>query len=80
MPVATVFEHCQSLDNRLVVEYFYHREKLDNSVSFFDRNLGLFELVFPSHEETQHMINKNLLYGAMHKLVISESGFNLVFR
>jgi hypothetical protein len=80
MPVATVFEHCLSLDNRLVVEYFYHREKLDNPVSFFDRNPGLFELVFPSHEETQHMNNKNLLYGAMHKLVISEFGFNLVFR
>lgn len=79
MSVAAVFENSQSLDSPLVLEYFYHGEKLEDPISFFDENPGLFESVFPSHEETQHMINKNLLYRATHKLVISEYGFNLVF-
>lgn len=58
MPVGAVFEYCQSLDNLLVLEYFYHGEKLDNPILFFDEHPGLFEMEFPSHEETQHMINK----------------------
>jgi hypothetical protein len=80
MSVAAIFEYAQSLDNPLVLEYFYHGEKLEDPVLFFEQNPGLFELVFPSHEATQEMINKNLLFGATHKLVISEFGFNLVFR
>ena len=80
MSVATVFDYCQSIDNPLVVEYFYKGEKIDDPVLFFDLNPGLFELAFPSPEETQDMINKNILYGTTHKLVISEYGFNLVFR
>ena len=80
MSVATVFEYCQSLDTPLVLEYFYHGEKIEDPILFFEQNPGLFEMVFPSHEETQQMINKNLLYVATHKLVISEFGFNLVFR
>ena len=80
MSVTTVFEYCQSIDNPLVLEYFYKGEKLEDPVLFFDLNPGLFELAFPSHEETQEMINKNLLFGATHKLVVSEYGFNLVFR
>ena len=80
MSVTTVFEYCQSIDNPLVLEYFYKGEKLEDPALFFDLNPGLFELAFPSHEETQEMINKNLLFGATHKLVISEYGFNLVFR
>ncbi|RKS03144.1 MULTISPECIES: hypothetical protein [unclassified Flavobacterium] len=80
MSVTTVLEYCQSIDNPLVLEYFYKGEKLEDPALFFDLNPGLFELAFPSHEETQEMINKNLLFGTTHKLVISEYGFNLVFR
>lgn len=80
MSVTTVFEYCQSIDNPLVLEYFYKGEKLEDPALFFDLNPGLFELAFPSHEETQEMINRNLLFGATHKLVVSEYGFNLVFR
>lgn len=80
MSVATVFDYCQSIDNPLVVEYFYKGEKIDDPALFFDLNPGLFELDFPSPEATQEMINKNLLTGSTHKLVISDYGFNLVLR
>ena len=80
MPISTVFEYCESIDNPLVVEYFYKGEKIEDPALFFDLTPGLFELAFPSPEETQEMLNKNLLYGATHKLVISEYGFNLVLR
>lgn len=80
MPISTVFEYCQSIDTTLVLEYYFKGEKIDDPILFFDLNPGLFELAFPSPEETQNMINKNLLYGTTHKLVISEYGFNLVFR
>jgi hypothetical protein len=80
MSVATVFAYCQRLDNPLIIEYFYKGEKIDDPELFFDLNLGLFEAAFPSLEETQDMIHQNALFGATHKLVISEYGFNLVFR
>ena len=80
MSVATVFDYCQSIDNPLVVEYFYKGEKIDDPALFFDLNPGLFEAAFPTPEETQEMIDKNLLYGTTHKLVISDYGFNLVLR
>lgn len=80
MSISTVFEYCQSIDNPLVIEYLYKGEKIDDPALFFDLNPGLFELAFPSSEATQDMINKNLLYGTTHKLVISEYGFDLVFR
>jgi hypothetical protein len=80
MSVATVFDYCQSIDNPLVVEYFYKGEKIDDPALFFDLNPGLFELAFPSLEATQEMINENLLSGTTHKLVISDYGFNLVLR
>ena len=80
MPISAVFEYCESIDNPLVVEYFYKGEKIEDPELFFDINPGLFELAFPSLAATQEMINKNLLYSATHKLVISEYGFNLVFR
>ena len=78
--ISTIFKYCQIFDTPLVLEYFYKGEKIDDPELFFDLNPGLFELAFPSLEETQAMINKNLLYGASHKLVVSEYGFNLVFR
>jgi len=80
MSISAVFEYCQSIDNPLVVEYFYKGEKIEDVALFFDLNPGLFELAFPTQEETEEMINKNVLFGATHKLVISEYGFNLVFR
>lgn len=80
MPISAVFEYCESIDSPLVVEYFYKGEKLEDPALFFDLTSGLFELAFPSPEETQEMIDKNLLYGATHKLVISEYGFNLLYR
>ena len=80
MSVAAIFEYSQSIDNPLVLEYFFKGEKIDDPALFFDLNPGLFELAFPSQEATLDMINKNLLYGTTHKLVISEYGFNLVFR
>ena len=80
MSVAAVFDYCQSIDNPLVVEYFYKGEKIDDPALFFDLNPGLFELAFPSPEATQEMINENLLSGTTHKLVISDYGFNLVLR
>lgn len=80
MSITTVFEYCHSIDTTLVIEYYFKGEKIDDPILFFDLNPGLFELAFPSPEETQDMINKNLLYGTTHKLVISEYGFNLVFR
>lgn len=80
MPITTIFEYCQSIDTTLMLEYYFKGEKIDDPILFFDLNPGLFEQAFPSPEATQDMINKNLLYGATHKLVISEYGFNLVFR
>ena len=80
MAVATVFEYCQSIDSPLLLEYYFNGELVEDPALFFDLNPGLFEQAFPSPEATQDMINKNLLYGATHKLVISEYGFNLVFR
>ena len=80
MSVTAVFEYCRSIDNPLVVEYFYKGEKLDDPALFFDLNPGLLERAFPSEEEAREMINKYMLFGATHKLVISEYGFNLVFR
>ncbi|MEO7173951.1 hypothetical protein [Flavobacterium sp.] len=80
MSVTTVIEYCQSIDNPLLIEYYFKGELIDDPDLFFDLNPGLFELAFPSAEKTQDMINKNLLYGTTHKLVISEYGFNLVFR
>lgn len=80
MSVATVFEYCESIDTSLLLEYYFKGERIDDPALFFDLNPGLFELAFPSPEATQDMINKNLLYGTTHKLVISEYGFNLVFR
>lgn len=80
MSVMAVFEYCQSIDNPLVIEYFYTGEKIEDPALFFDLNPGLLEQAFPSQEETQEMINKYVLFGTTHKLVISEYGFNLVFR
>lgn len=80
MSVETVLDYCQSIDNPLLVEYYYKGEKVDDPALFFDLNRGLFEKAFPSPRETQEMINRHLLFGATHKLVISEYGFNLVFR
>lgn len=80
MSVTTIFEYCKSLDNPLLVEYFYKGEKVVDPELYFDLNIGLFTEIFPSVEATQHMIDKNLLFGSTHKLVISEYGFNLVFR
>lgn len=80
MSVETVFDYCQSIDNPLVLEYYYNGEKIDDPALFFDLSPGLFEAAFPSPEATQDMINKNMLYGSTHKLVISEYGFDLVFR
>ena len=80
MSISTVFDYCQSIDNPLVIEYLYKGEKIDDPALFFDLNPGLFELVFPTPEETENMINKTMLYGTTHKLVISEYGFDLVFR
>lgn len=80
MPVAAVFEYCRSIDTPLVLEYFFQGEKIDDPALFFDLNPGLFEMAFPSEKATQEMINRNLLFGATHKLVISEYGFSLVFR
>lgn len=80
MSISTVFDYCQSIDNPLVIEYLYQGEKIDDPALFFDLNPGLFQLAFPTPEETENMINKTLLYGTTHKLVISEYGFNLEFR
>ena len=80
MSVAAVFDYCQSIDNPLVVEYFYKGEKIDDPALFFDLNPGLFDAAFPSPLATQEMINKNLLNGTTHKLVISDYGFNMVLR
>ncbi len=79
MPISTVLEYCKSIHNPLVIEYYYKGEKLVDPALFFDLNKGVYELLFPSSEETQEMINKYLLYCTTHKLVISEYGFNLVF-
>lgn len=80
MSVAIVFDYCQSIDNPILLEYFYRGEKIDDPALFFDLTPGLFEEAFPSAEETQMMIDKYVLFGATHKLVVSEYGFNLVFR
>ena len=78
MILSAVFEHAQSFDTPLVVEYYYRGEKLETPKSFFEKNSGLFELAFPSAEETIHEINKYLIYRETHKLVISEYGFHLI--
>jgi hypothetical protein len=80
MAVATIFKYCQSIDTPLLLEYYFKGELIDDPALFFDLNPGLFELAFPSSEETQYMINKNLFHGTTHKLVISEYGFNMVYR
>ncbi len=80
MSTATFLEYCQSIDNPLVVEYFYKGDKIEDPALFFDLHPGLFEREFPSAEETRMMINKYLIYSRTHKLVISEYGFTLVFR
>ena len=72
MSVAAIFEYSQSIDNPLVLEYFYKGELIDDPALFFDLNPGLFELAFPSQEATLDMINENLFNGTTHKLVISE--------
>lgn len=80
MSITAIFEYCESIDNPLLIEYFYKGEKIEDPALFFDLSPGLYEKVFPSLEETQEMINKYVLFGATHKLVISEYGFDLVFR
>ena len=71
MSVTAVFDYCQSIDNPLLLEYFYKGERMGDPILFFDLNPGLFELAFPSTEETQEMINKNVFNGTTHKLVVS---------
>ena len=78
MSISTVFEYCQSINTPLVLEYFYKGEKIDDPALFFDLNQGLFELDYPSIEETQLMIDKYLIFSSTHKLVISEYGFHLI--
>ena len=78
MSISTVFEYCQSINTPLVLEYFYKGEKIDDPALFFDLNQGLFELAYPSIEETQLMIDKYLIFSSTHKLVISEYGFHLI--
>ena len=80
MSAAAFFDYCQSIDNPLVVEYYYKGDKIDDPGLFFDLHPGLFEEAFPSPRETRLMINKYVIYRRTHKLVISEYGFNLVFR
>lgn len=80
MSVTQVFDYCESIDNPLVVEFFYRGEKIDDPALFFDLSPGLFEMAFPSQTEIRDTINKYMLFGTTHKLVISEYGFNLVFR
>lgn len=79
MSITTVVEYCQSINNPLLIEYFYKGEKIEDPELFFDLSPGLFEAVFPSLDEMHAMINKNMLYSTTHKLVISEYGFTLVF-
>lgn len=79
MSVTIVFDYCQSIENPIILEYFYRGDKIDDPSLFFDLTPGLFEEAFPSPEETQVMIDKYALFGATHKLVVSELGFNLVF-
>ncbi|MCF6129648.1 hypothetical protein L1S35_08185 [Flavobacterium sp. AS60] len=78
MPFATIFEYTQSIDNPLLIEYFYNGEKIDDPVLFFELNPGAFELFFPSEEEIIDMINKKKLFFQTHKLIISEYGFHLI--
>ena len=78
MPISTVFDYCQTINTPLVLEYFYKGEKIDDPALFFDLNTGLYEVAFPSPEETQIMIDKYVLFRRTHKLVISEYGFHLI--
>ena len=80
MPISTVFDYCQTVNTPLVLEYFYKGEKIDDPELFFDLHTGLFELAYPSAEETQLEIDKFLIFSSTHKLVISEYGFNLIQR
>lgn len=79
MIVSAVFEYAQNLGTPLLIEYFYHGEKIEDPTVFFEENEALFITAFPSYEETVTMINKYVIFNATHKLVISEYGFNLVF-
>ncbi|WP_162128440.1 hypothetical protein [Flavobacterium phycosphaerae] len=74
----TVFEYTQSMRIPLVIEYFFEGEKIADPAAFFEKNPGVFELFFPSHEETLDMINKKILYYQTHKLIVSEYGFYLI--
>ncbi len=78
MSIYTVFEYTQSMPIPLVIEYFFEGEKMEDPDTFFEKNPGVFELFFPSQEDTLDMINKKILYCQTHKLVISEYGFYLI--
>lgn len=78
MSISTVFEYTQSMQIPLLIEYFFEGEKIEDPTAFFEKNPGIFELFFPSQEETLDMINKKVLYYQTHKLVISEYGFYLI--
>lgn len=76
MSVTAIFEYCESIDNCLMLEYFYKGEKIEDPALFFDLHPGLFEFTFPSLEETKKMIHQHLLNSTTHKLVVSEYGFH----
>ena len=75
---SAVFEYAQSFATPLVMEYFYKSEKIEDPCAFFEIHRSLFEVAFPSEEETVTMINKYVIYSDTHKLVISEYGFHLI--
>ena len=78
MSTYTVFEYAESMQIPLVIEYFFEGEKIEEPATFFENNPGVFELFFPSQEDTVDMINKKALFHQTHKLIISEYGFHLI--
>lgn len=80
MPFETVFEYTQSIPSLLVIEYFYRGEKIEDPIAFFEENSGLYDFAFPTLEEVRSAINKYVLFGCTHKLIISEYGFHLIRR
>jgi len=78
MRTPTFFKFTQSRHIPLVIEFFFEGEKIEDPVAFFEKNPGIYDLFFPTPEETLEMINQKVLYYETHKLIVSEYGFHMI--